>query len=128
MSIEHIAVASNTEAKSDRFFIDLLGLKKVRDFTVSADLMEQFFSLKKDQQIIRYSNEKLDIEVFITGDNSATSDRFTHTCILIHDRDKLVIKAIEMGYEVIKVPRKESDNYYLFIKDSYGNRFEIKSA
>ena len=128
MSFEHIAVASNSEAESDRFFIELLGLKKVRNFTVPADLMEQFFNLKKDQQIIRYSNGTLDIEVFITEENSKAVDKFSHTCILIPNRDKIVAKAKEMGYEIIKVPRKDSNNYYLFIKDSYGNRLEVKSA
>jgi hypothetical protein len=28
---------------------------------------------------------------------------------------------------VIKVPREDSDNYYLFIKDDFDNLFEIKS-
>ena len=128
MSIEHIAIASNSEIESDRFFIELLGLEKIRNFIVSADLMEQFFNFKKDQQIVRYSNGKLDIEVFIAKDSSKAVDRFSHTCILIPNRDKIVAKAKEMEYEVIQVPRKNSDNYYLFIKDSYGNRFEVKSA
>lgn len=128
MSIEHIAVASNSEEESDKFFIKLLGLERTRDFVVSEDLIENFFNVKKEQKIIRYSNKSLDVEVFITKDNSKALDTWTHTCILIHDREKLVEKAIEMGYDVIKVPRKDSDNYYLFLKDGYGNRYEIKSA
>jgi hypothetical protein len=32
-----------------------------------------------------------------------------------------------MDFEVIKVPREGSDNYYLFIKDDFDNLFEIKS-
>ena len=126
MRIDHIAVASNSEKSSDKFFIDLLGLRKVRTFTVNENLMEKFFGVKKEQEIIRYSDEKIDIEVFITKDNSNVKDTFTHSCLIIEDRDRLVSKARLMGYDVIKVPRENSDIYYLFIKDSYGNLYEIK--
>jgi len=88
--------------------------------------MEKFFGIKKEQEIIRYSDEKINIEVFITKDNSKVKDTFTHSCLIIEDRDKLVSKARLMGYDVIKVPRENSDIYYLFIKDSYGNLYEIK--
>ncbi len=126
MRIDHIAVASNSENSSDKFFIDLLGLRKVRTFIVNENLMEKFFGVKKEQEIIRYSDEKIDIEVFITKDNSNVKDIFTHSCLIIEDRDRLVSKARLMGYDVIKVPRENSDIYYLFIKDSYGNLYEIK--
>ncbi|MFX1495703.1 MAG: VOC family protein [Promethearchaeota archaeon] len=126
MRIEHIAVASNSEKSSDKFFIDLLGLRKVRTFIVNENLIEKFFGTKKEQEIIRYSDEKINIEVFITKDNSSAKDKFTHSCLIIEDRDRLVSKARLMGYDVIKVPRENSDIYYLFIKDSYGNLYEIK--
>ena len=126
LKIEHVAVASNSEVNSDNFYMSLLKLQKVKSFTVSKDLMNQFFGVNKDQQIIRYSNESVSIEVFIVNGNDKSSDKFTHTCIIM-DRDKLVDDARKKGYEVIKVPREGSDNYYLFIKDDFGNLFEIKS-
>ncbi|MHA1235390.1 MAG: hypothetical protein ACTSQL_09945 [Promethearchaeota archaeon] len=67
MKIEHIAVSSNNEEDSDRFFIELLDMKKERAFVVPDDLMEQFL-----------------------------------------------------------VPRKNSDGFYLFLKDHFGNLYEIK--
>jgi len=127
LKIEHVAVASNSEVNSDNFYMSLLKLQKVKSFTVSKDLMNQFFGVNKDQQIIRYSNESVSIEVFIVNGNDKSSDKFTHTCIIVEDRDKLVDDARKKGYEVIKVPREGSDNYYLFIKDDFGNLFEIKS-
>jgi catechol 2,3-dioxygenase-like lactoylglutathione lyase family enzyme len=126
MKIEHIAVASNSEVDSDKFFINLLGLRKARSFNVSADLMEQFFGLKKEQQLIRYENSNLSFEIFITDDISKTKDLFTHVCLVVEDRDEFVNKSLSMGYITIKVPRKDGDGYYLFIKDSYGNLYEIK--
>jgi hypothetical protein len=126
MKAEHFAVASNSEADSDKFFIGLLGLKKTRSFTVSEDLMEQFFEVKKEQKLIRYEKNELNFEVFITDDTTKSKDTFTHVCLVIEDRDNFVNKSLSMGYTTIKVIRKDGDGYYLFIKDSYGNLYEIK--
>ena len=126
MKIEHLAVSSNSEEDSDNFFIKLLGLKKLRSFVVSSDLMEQFFKVKKEHKVIRYGNEEVSIEVFITDDKSKVLDKFTHICLVIEDRAKLIDTARQMNYEVIKVPRKNSDVFYLFLKDKFGNLYEIK--
>jgi hypothetical protein len=126
MKAEHIAVASNSEADSDKFFISLLGLKKTRSFNVSADLMEQFFNVKKEQKLLRYEKDKLRFEIFITDDLSKSKDIYTHVCLVVEDRDEFVNKTLSMGYNTIKVPRKDGGGYYLFIKDSYGNLYEIK--
>ena len=126
MKIEHIAVSSNSEEAADDFFMNLLELKKVRDFVVSEDLMDQFFDIKKAQRIIRYENEDLSVEAFITDDKNQALDRFTHTCLIVEDRIRLIERAKNLNFEVIQVPRKNNDGFYLFLKDSYGNLFEIK--
>lgn len=126
MKIEHIAVSSNSEEDSDNFFVKLLGLKKLRSFVVSGDLMAQFFRVKKEHKVIRYGNEEVSIEVFITDDKSKAIDKFTHICLVIEDRAKLIDTARQMNCEVIKVPRKNSDVFYLFLKDKFGNLYEIK--
>ena len=126
MKIEHIAVSSNSEEMADDFFMNLLELKKVRDFVVSEDLMEQFFNIKKAQRIIRYENEDLSVEAFITDDKNQALDRFTHTCLIVEDRIRLIERAKNLNFEVIQVPRKNNEGFYLFLKDSYGNLFEIK--
>ena len=126
MKIEHIAVSSNSEEDADEFFINLLELKKERDFVVPEDLMEQFFNIKKAQRIIRYENEDLSVEAFITDDKNQALDRFTHTCLIVEDRIRLIERANKINIKVIKVPRKNSEGFYLFLKDSYGNLFEIK--
>jgi len=125
MKIEHIAVGSTTEQESDNFFIDLLDLKKARFFSVSAELMTQFFNINKETNVIRYEGEYINIEVFLTGDKNKVKDRFTHNCLLVENPEQLLKRAKEMGYEFIKVPRKDT-GYYYFIFDSTGNRYEIK--
>ena len=93
---------------------------------VSADKMEQFFGVSKEQNVIRYDNTNISVEVFITGDDSKARDLFTHSCLLVENRDELVRKAKAMQYRVIQVPRPDSDTYYLFIKDNFQNIYEIK--
>ncbi|MFX1572129.1 MAG: VOC family protein [Promethearchaeota archaeon] len=124
--IEHIAIASNTEDDSDKFFIELLGLIKTRSFDLSADLIQKFFGGNKTQKIVRYEKDSLSFEVIITNDGSKAKDIFSHTCLLIKDRDKFLNKALSMGFLTIKVPRIDGNGYYLFIKDGYQNLYEIK--
>jgi hypothetical protein len=126
MKIEHVAVASNFEEDSDKFFINLLGLKKSRSFVVSKDKMEQFFGVSKEQDVIRYESSHMSVEVFLTKDDTKARDIFTHSCLLVSNRDELVDKAKKMNFPVIKVPRTDSDSYYLFLKDNYNNLYEIK--
>ena len=128
MDIEHIAVASNSEEDSDKFFIGLLGLKKSRSFMVSADKMEHFFGVSKEHNVIRYEGAKISVEMFLTDDNSKARDIFTHSCLLVDNRDELVRKAKEMQFQVIQVPRADSESYYLFIKDNFQNMYEIKET
>ena len=93
MKVEHIAVASNSEADSDRFFIKLLDLKKIRSFNVSADLMEKFFGVQKDHQLIRYEKNDLSFEIIITNDNTKCKDIFTHICLLVENKEDFINKA-----------------------------------
>ncbi|MHA1782253.1 MAG: VOC family protein, partial [Promethearchaeota archaeon] len=91
------------------------------------ELMEKFFGIKKKQQIVRYANQLIAFEVFITNDESKSKDIFTHVCIKVKDREKLIQNCQKLGFKYVKVPRKDSEGYYLFIKDNFGNLFEIKS-
>ena len=126
MKIDHIAIAQNTEADSDKFFVDLLGLQKIRSFSVSADKMMNFFGVNQEYQFLRYESENLSVEVVVTNDNSKSTDLFTHPCLIIENRDELIEKAQKLEISVIKVPRDSGSGYYLFIKDNYDNLYEIK--
>lgn len=126
MKIEHIALGYNSEEEADKFFINLLSLKKIRSKLVSSDLMEKFFGVKREVKFILYTDDDSKFEVFITDDKSKANDIFTHPCILIENRDEFLDKASSMGFECVKVPRQDNNGYYLFIKDSFQNLYEIK--
>jgi len=126
MKLEHIAVAANSEVDADKFFVQLLGMEKIRSFNVSAALMEKFFGVDKDYHVIRYEVEHLNAEVFITDDDSKAQDIFTHNCLLVKDPEDLLNRGGGIGLETIKIPRQGTGFYY-FIKDFFGNLYEIKS-
>ena len=88
--------------------------------------MKKFFGIKREQKFIVYGKEDFNFEVFITNDKSKAKDIFSHCCILIENRDRFVDKATSLGFNVVKVPRKDADGYYLFIKDSFQNLYEVK--
>ncbi|KKK76150.1 hypothetical protein LCGC14_2866590, partial [marine sediment metagenome] len=48
------------------------------------------------------------------------------SCLLIENRDEFVNRAFSLGFTTIKVPRDNSTGYFLFIKDSFQNLYEIK--
>ena len=126
MKLEHIAVSSNSETESDKFFMHLLQLKKTRSFTVNSELSEKFFGIKKEQSIIHYSDDNMDVEVFITNDETKAKDIYTHVCLSVGNKEKVLEKAELLGFYVIKVPRNDVTSYYSFIKDHFGNLYEIK--
>ncbi|MFW9823044.1 MAG: VOC family protein [Candidatus Thorarchaeota archaeon] len=103
-----------------------MGLEKTRSDTKSSDLMEKFFGVKNDVHAILYGNNDVEFEVFITIKKEKAKDTFTHPCVAVNSRDEFLNKAISLGFPTIKVPRKDSNSYYLFIKDSFGNLYEIK--
>jgi hypothetical protein len=82
---------------------DLLDMKKTRSMTLAADLTKQFFGINKEQKIIRYSSQNLEMEVFITNDTSKVRDRFTHLCLSTENCENLTNKASSMGFTVIKI-------------------------
>jgi len=126
MKLDHFAISSNSEEDAEDFFSNLLGLEKTRSFTVSADLMEKFFGVKKEQKILRFEGTDIAAEVFINKEKNKSTDIFTHVCLAIENRDILIQKAKKRGYHFTKVPRKNSPSYYLFLKDRFGNIYEIK--
>jgi catechol 2,3-dioxygenase-like lactoylglutathione lyase family enzyme len=126
MELNHFAVSANSVEEADKFFITLLGLEKTRDFNVDAELISQFFGVDSDQHLIRYEREDVAAEVFINKQKQKANNLFSHVCIVVEDRDQLVQKAEDLGFKIIKVPRKDSDSYYLFLNDKFGNIYEIK--
>lgn len=127
MKFEHAAVSANSIEESDKFFNELLRMEKTREFTVNRDLAQQFFGVDKDIVLIRYEKENVSFEVVIDECRDTAKDIFTHICLVIENIEKVIEKAISLGFKVIEVPRKDGKGFYRFIRDEFGNLYEIKS-
>lgn len=124
MILSHVALTCSSEDNCDRFYKDILGLNKVRSFVVSSELVLNIFGMEGECRVIDYRNDELAFEIFLVG-GVEVERGFNHVCLEVEDRDGLIEKCIEMGFQVVKLP-KGSDDIYLFIRDFDGNLFEVK--
>ena len=124
MIINHVAVRCETEKEADRFFQEVLLVKRTRDFVVSADVTKTIFGVQKECKVLIYKNKDFHFEVFITENGEETRIRFYHICLEIIDREKLIERAKKHDIEITLVPRGERT--LLFLRDYSGNIYEIK--
>jgi len=125
MRIGHIALASSSEEKANRFFKDALGLKVLRSTTIPANLSKQLFGIDRELKVIDFGNEEMKFEVFIAnGGREAPSRKLDHVCFEVENREAMLKKWSEMGFEILQVPK--GDSFVVFLKDEDHNLFEIK--
>jgi catechol 2,3-dioxygenase-like lactoylglutathione lyase family enzyme len=121
MKLLHVALARSSEAASDRFFQDVLGLPRTRTKTAPAELCAELFGREREHKLVYYGNEHLQFEVFVS-DRGET--HLGHVCLEVDDAGELLARCAAAGIEVRKAVRGESS--VTFIADEDGNLFEIK--
>ncbi|MHA1752948.1 MAG: VOC family protein [Candidatus Helarchaeota archaeon] len=126
MKFNHYAILSNSEEESDKFYMELLGMDKAYSFIISKELMNKIFSINEELKVIRYKSKEIDIEVFISNKEIKQEKSINHLGIVIENRDVFYQKAKSLGVDVIKIDKPQGNGYYLFIKDFFGNIFEIQ--
>ncbi len=125
MRIGHIALASSSEEKANRFYKDGLGLKELRSTVIPASLSESLFGIHQEFKVIDFGDEQIKFEVFI-GENGGELPlkKLDHVCLEVENREVLLTKWKGLGFEVLQVPK--GDSLVIFLKDGDGNLFEIK--
>ena len=124
MRLNHVALANGSEQKSDRFYLDLLGLKKSNAKKIPADLSLKIFGVNRELTAFDYYNDYVKFEVFICPECHRSPKELGHLCLEVDSRVETADRAKSLGLRVIKAPK--GDNYVLFIRDGDGNLFEIK--
>ena len=120
--IKHVGLIYNDRTSAKTFFVDILGLKFKKSFTLSKDLTKNIFGISEDVAIDVYENDKSYFEVFITEKISRI--HFEHICIEIDSKRRFIEKCKKYGLKPIIV--KKNLKTLLFIKDFSGNLYEIK--
>lgn len=123
MQFKHVALVCRSEEKSDQFYIDLLGLKKISEKTIPSALSNQIFNIDSEFKIVNYANDNIHFEIFIDDKKHSKTNRIDHVCIQVDDLESFLEKCRAMALEIIQVPK--GDAFITFIKDDDGNLFEI---
>jgi catechol 2,3-dioxygenase-like lactoylglutathione lyase family enzyme len=120
----HIALQYRDKQDAETFFCKILGLNKEKEFTLSADLAESIFDIKRDIDVIFYSNKKIAFEIFFTEEKAHVM--YEHICLTVEDRQELIGQCMKYGIKVINIKRKEKT--ILFVRDFNGYLYEIKET
>ena len=125
MRISHVALVSGSEEKANRFYKEALGLKELRSAVIPAGLSKSLFGINREFKVVDFGNEEMKFEVFIAnGEREVPSKKLDHVCLEVENREVLLKKCEEMGFEVLRVPK--GDSLVIFLKDAAHNLFEIK--
>jgi len=124
MHLKHVALVAGSEENSDRFYKDLLGLKKSEPKRLPASLSKSIFNLDAELVMINYLNEDLHFEIFITDHSQDSHRQIEHLCLEVADLNVFLNKCDAFGVDVARIPK--GDKTLTFIKDFDGNLFEIK--
>jgi catechol 2,3-dioxygenase-like lactoylglutathione lyase family enzyme len=124
MRVSHVALASSSEEKADRFYQGVLGLKRTRTVSVPANVMNTIFGLDQECKKTDYEDGGIRFEIFFTGQKGPRTIRPDHVCLEVNNLESFLKTCEAMKVEIIRVAKGES--IVIFIKDYDGNFFEIK--
>jgi len=124
MNLLHVALVRSSEAASDRFFEEVLGLARTRTKTAPAELCAQLFGREQEHKLVYYGNGHVEIEVFLSGEGDFGPTHLSHVCLEVEDRGALLARCAAAGCAVRQFVR--GDSTVTFIADQDGNLFEIK--
>ena len=125
MRLKHVALTYSSEQNSDRFFQQLLGLKKEGPKALAPSLARAIFDVDTGLMMINYRGESLHFEIFVTGQPLNSKGRIGHVCLAVEDLNVFVEKCRSLGIEVNQVPK--GDRILTFVRDD-GHLFEIKDT
>ncbi len=126
MILRHVALACSSEEKSDKFYKNLLGLKKSAPKTLPPTLAKALFDIDSELKIINYLNDNLHFEVFFTNRNRSCLRRIEHVCLEVDDLEAFLEKCRTLQVKIVQVPK--GDKLLTFILDDDANLFEIKGG
>lgn len=124
MILRHMALTCSSEEKSDKFYKNLLGLRKLEPKTLSHTLSQAIFNVDSELKVINYMDEYVHFEIFITFPYNSNISQIGHVCLEVKNLEVFLGKCRSMDVEIIQVPK--GDALITFVRDYDGNLFEIK--
>jgi len=123
MKINHVALIASSEERADRFYVNILGLRKAAPKTVEASLALALFNLNFPLTYLNYHHDALRFEIFILPERQVQFSP-SHVCLEVKDRESLLAKCLASGLPVKRLTKEGKE--IVFISDFDGHLFEIK--
>lgn len=124
MKLDHVGIINKNEEEAVRFYCDLLGLEKVRESAVSAELAEQLFSYAGEIKMLVFEKGNVKVEVFVISGCHTLLPCISHFCLQVRDLPEFLERVKKADGKVISGEHRGKTVY--FVEDFSGNRIEIK--
>lgn len=123
VTIDHIALCFSSREHADAVLSLCLGMKKLKEFSIDAEISMAFFDIDEPLQICVYGDEFRLFEAFIIGDGELVPPP-THCCLNVDDLETVLRNARELDIDIRTAWIRDHDVY--FLKDFDSNLYEIK--
>ncbi len=124
MRLKHVALVCSSEKRCDKFYENLLGLKKIGTKNIPSSLSKQIFNIDSQYKIINYANNAVHFEIFIGRAKNQMGKRIEHVCLEVGDAKTFLDRCRSSGITINQI--EKDDKSLIFIRDDDGNLFEIK--
>jgi catechol 2,3-dioxygenase-like lactoylglutathione lyase family enzyme len=127
ISFKHVGWLSNNVDLFEKFWVDIIGFKRVWESGPSKEMFKILFDIDASGTVRRYEKDGVVIEVHFFDklapeDNGSFFRRgINHVCLQVKDRDKF-LKIYPFEKKVYDNPKGHQN---IFIKDFEGNWIEI---
>ena len=124
MKLLHIGLNIQGKEELVGFYQNILGFHPDYQFDLNPVLATNVFGIGRQAEVFIYKNDSIQLELFIYPEKINLG--FTHICIEMNDREKIVKKCEQAGYPITRIERDDKPEL-LFIRDKAGNIFELKN-
>ena len=122
--VDHIGIINKREDEAVKFYQSILGLEKIRESLVPAELSRQLFDLFQEIKMLVFGREGIKVEVFIIPGFTPPCPNIFHFCLQIFQFPDLLERLDQAGAKV--TIGQHSGKTVYFTEDFSGNRVELK--
>lgn len=122
VKLHHVALQCTNRTQAKLFFMEILGMKQEKTFTLSSALSQTIFDIDGAVDVDVYCNDTMRFEVFCNSQLPHLSYR--HICIEVPNKDEFIDRCTYYGLEPFTIPKNGKN--LLFVHDFSKNLYEIK--
>jgi len=126
MKVRHIGLVCSSEENSDRFYGEVLGLKKAETRPLPLELAQAVFEVDFESRMVNYMDDNVHFEIFIVPHQPVQSRPIAHVSLEVPDLAEFLERC--RLYEVTVRRIQRGEGYLTFVLDPDFNLFEIKEV